>query len=292
MIKSMTGFGSAANESKAITVTVEVKSLNSKNLDTNIRLPRIFSDKELELKNLIEQRLCRGKININIEINRKIVSHPKTSINRALLKVYYKDLYETAKLVGASEQGIFKIALEMPEVMKINQNDLVTDKEWKIVAKTVNEAIKNCDEFRKNEGKQLEIKINHYMIHIHQLLNNIEKQDPKRLETIKEKIKSHLLEIDNIENFDNNRFEQEMIYYIEKLDITEEEVRLRQHLDYFTKNMHSKNDHGKKLTFIAQEMLREINTIGSKANDATIQHHVIEMKDELEKVREQLMNVL
>ncbi|MBW8051940.1 MAG: YicC family protein [Cytophagales bacterium] len=292
MIKSMTGFGTAANETKAITVTVEVKSLNSKYLDTNIRLPRIFSEKEIELKNLIEQRLGRGKINLYIEIRKKIASQPKTSINRALVKSYYKDLYETATLLGASEQGIFKMALGMPEVMNINQKDNGTIKEWNIITRTVNEALKKWDEFRKNEGKQLHNKINDYVKRIHQLLNSVEKQDPKRKKTIKEKIRSHLLEITKDDNFDHNRFEQEMIYYIEKLDISEEKVRLKQHLDYFTKTLHSKDDSGKKLGFIAQEMGREMNTIGSKANDATIQRFVVEMKDELEKVREQLLNIL
>ena len=288
----MTGFGTAANETKAITVTVEVKSLNSKYLDTNIRLPRIFSEKEIELKNSIEQRLGRGKINLYIEIRKKIVSQPKTSINRALVKSYYKDLYETATLLGASEQGIFKMALEMPEVMNLNQKDDGTIKEWNIVTRTVNEALKKWDEFRKNEGRQLHNKIVDYVKRIHQLLNSIEKQDPQRKKIIKAKIRSHLLEITNDENFDHNRFEQEMIYYIEKLDISEEKVRLKQHLDYFTKTTHSKDDPGKKLGFIAQEMGREMNTIGSKANDATIQRYVVEMKDELEKIREQLMNIL
>jgi uncharacterized protein (TIGR00255 family) len=292
MLKSMTGYGLASSETDKMAVTVEIKSLNSKFLDINLKTPKEYNDKELEIRNLIASTLERGKLGLSIEINQKGDVKPKVSINRELVKCYYEDLRQTATMVGASDSDLLKVALQMPKAINAGSENEDTTKEWELVLKVFKEAIAKCEEFRLNEGKALESKLEDYIGNIGEQLKKIDEADPQRIKSVKERIKNHIAELQLGEQVDQNRFEQELIYYIEKLDINEEKVRLRSHLQYFLETMKSKDANGKKLGFIAQEIGREINTIGSKANDAVMQRFVVEMKEELEKIKEQSLNIL
>jgi uncharacterized protein (TIGR00255 family) len=295
MLQSMTGFGLARLEADTYSLTVEIKSLNSKTLDLSLRMPRFLQEKELEIRNLISKSLIRGKVNLNIEYVLNKALRARNRINQELLEMYYRDLESAANLVGADKGDLFRLALQMPEVMQADQNteegeaDILT---WEQVQPVLQEAIQNLISFRNDEGKALTAEIISYIERIRILLSEIEKFDPVRIENIKHRITMHLAELTSSEQFNQNRFEQEMIYYIEKLDIAEEKVRLLNHLHYFTETVYLPEPTGKKLAFIAQEIGREINTIGSKANDSTIQHFVVEMKEELEKIKEQINNIL
>ena len=295
MIISMTGFGSVNFENDNLVVFAEVKSLNSKFLDINFRLPRYFAaEKELELRNMLKEKLVRGKINVTLDFQYKNNGQPQTHINREILKSHYFNIQEVANELGATQQDILRLAMLMPDVIS---QDLVheetSEEDWTVIMGVFEQALNKCIDFRKSEGKALETNFADYTKTIDTLLQKVIDRDPKRIETIKERIQTRIKELQGSDMFDANRFEQEMIYYIEKLDITEEKVRLKNHLDYFLKTLLSgdSND-GKKLNFISQEIGREINTIGSKANDAEIQRYVVEMKDELEKIKEQSLNVL
>ncbi|MBK0401359.1 YicC family protein [Adhaeribacter sp. BT258] len=293
MLQSMTGFGQARLEAETYTLTVELKSLNSKSLDLSLRLPRFLMEKELEIRNLISKSLIRGKVNLCIEFTSNKVAKAKNRINHELLEAYYRDLEEAAERVQADKSELFRLALQMPEVMQAAENGEETELlTWEQVLPVVQEAIKNFNNFRNDEGKALTSEIISYTERIRILLSEVEKFDPVRIENIKQRITMHMAELTGSEQFNHNRFEQEMIYYIEKLDIAEEKVRLLNHLHYFTETVYLPEPTGKKLAFIAQEIGREINTIGSKANDATIQHFVVEMKEELEKIKEQINNIL
>jgi uncharacterized protein (TIGR00255 family) len=292
MIKSMTGYGIAVTETETLTITAEVKSLNSKYMDLMLRLPRGFQEKELEVRNMLTQALERGKINFSVEMQRKGDIRPKVVINRELVKAYYKDLESTAAYIGISPENIFERALQMPEVMTSDIEIGNSEEEWLLIADTIREAISRCDLFRNDEGKVLEEKLSEYINKIGSLLDEVESNDPQRIAATRERLRERIREFSAEGQFDENRFEQELIYYIEKLDINEEKVRLRAHLQYFMETMRAKDANGKKLGFIAQEIGREINTIGSKANDAGIQRFVIGMKEELEKIKEQSLNIL
>lgn len=292
MIKSMTGYGIAVTETENFTITAEAKSLNSKYMDLSLRLPKGFQDKELEVRNLLTQVLERGKINFNVEVQRKGEVRPRVVINKELVKAYYKDLEATAAYIGITAEDIFKQALQMPEVMTSTVEVGSNEEEWLLIADTIKEAVKKCDLFRLDEGRVLEKKLSDYIGQISRLLDEVEKNDPQRIAAMRERIRERIKEFLAEGQFDENRFEQELIYYIEKLDINEEKVRLKAHLQYFLETMRSKDANGKKLGFIAQEIGREINTIGSKANDAGIQRFVIGMKEELEKIKEQSLNIL
>jgi uncharacterized protein (TIGR00255 family) len=291
MIKSMTGFGQATSNSGEGTLSIEVKSLNSKFLDLNLRLPKKYVEKELELRNLIADKLERGKVSLSIEFQQGTKQEIR-QYNEALFVSYYHELKQLADKVGASQDGLFQMALNSPDVMQSNGREELEPAEWERVLSLLEEAIRHCDKFRSTEGKSLEGKLTLYIENIRQGLLQVEEQDPKRVEKIRARIKGNISNFFGSEGFDANRLEQEIIFYIEKLDIHEERVRLKTHLDYFLKVMDEKQSTGKKLGFIAQEIGREINTIGSKANDAEMQKHVVLMKEELEKIKEQLNNAL
>jgi uncharacterized protein (TIGR00255 family) len=292
MIKSMTGFGLAKATSERLEVTAEVKSLNSKSLDVNFRTPRNFSDKEPELRNMLNQVLERGKINLGIDLQTIGDVKPRVTVNHPIVKAYYEDLSKAATELGASTQDIFRMVFQMPEVYQYESNTEELAKDWEIIRKVVQEAVEACNAFRIKEGKELATNLTAYIEKIRSLLGQVDNYDPQRIEKIRNRISTHITEVVKDEHFDKNRFEQEMIYYIEKLDISEEKVRLRVHLDYFMDVLQKEEAPGKKLNFISQEIGREINTIGSKANDALIQRHVIDMKEELEKIKEQSLNIL
>ncbi len=297
MIKSMTGFGAATVEKENVTVTVEVKSLNSKFLDVNFRLPKNFSDKEIELRNLLTQSLERGKVNLSIDVQRNGEVKSKVTINRELVGAYYRDLQETALAMGADTMhDLFRLALLMPDAYtseaSTEETRLEAQREWDLTRAATEKALEECNRFREQEGKTLGQKFLEYTERIGGLLQRIAEQDPQRVKTVRERLQKHVTDLMTDEQFDRNRFEQELIYYIEKYDISEEKVRLKTHLDYFLEVLQAPDANGKKLNFIAQEIGREINTIGSKANDAVIQRYVIEMKEELEKIKEQSLNIL
>jgi uncharacterized protein (TIGR00255 family) len=294
MLQSMTGFGSATIETDKMAVSVEIKTLNSKFSDIYCRLPRSFSNREIEVRNLLSKELERGKIEMMLNVIPKDEESAGTTINRPLVKAYFKDLIQTAKELGfeASQTEVLRMATMMPNTY--NTNALNTDEveeEWKLIMKLINQAITNCKEFRLQEGQITRLKFVEYIDIIDGLLQLVIEQDPKRIPAIRERLEKSVADFINSENFDKNRFEQELIYYVEKYDISEEKVRLTNHLDYFKKELEIASN-GKKLNFIAQEIGREINTIGSKANDAVIQRLVVQMKDELEKIKEQTMNIL
>jgi uncharacterized protein (TIGR00255 family) len=293
MIKSMTGFGQVTINTGDLNITVEVKSLNSKFLDLNLRLSKQFSEKELELRNIIAEKLERGKVSLSIDYQRTGRQEIRQTYNEALFVAYYKELQKLADSVHAPALApIFEIALNSPEVIQGNGKEELDPAEWERVLRLVNESIEKCEQFRVQEGKVLQEKLVGYIHAIESGLKSVEEIDPKRIEKVRNKIKGSITEFFGSEGFDPNRLEQEIIFYIEKLDIHEERVRLKSHLDYFLKVLTEKQSNGKKLGFISQEIGREINTIGSKANDAEMQKHVVMMKEELEKIKEQLGNVL
>lgn len=289
----MTGFGQATLNSGDSSISVEVKSLNSKFFDLNLRLPRQFSEKELDLRNLMADKLERGKVSLSIDYQKTGRQEVRQTYNEALFVAYYNELKKLAdKVVAPSYDYIFQLALNSPDVIQGNGKEDLDPAEWEKVSQLVSEALQKCDQFRITEGKALEGKLVLYIEAIARGLKEVELIDPKRIEKIRTKIKSSITDFFGNEGFDPNRLEQEIIFYIEKLDIHEERVRLKTHLDFFLKVLAEKNSNGKKLGFLAQEIGREINTIGSKANDADIQKFVVVMKEELEKIKEQLNNVL
>ncbi|MBC7921167.1 MAG: YicC family protein [Ferruginibacter sp.] len=296
MIKSMTGFGTATVENAGFSVTVEVKSLNAKVLDASFRLPRNLSDKEIELRNLLTQSLERGKVNLSVDVQRTGEVKPRVSVNRALVSAYYRDLVATAAELGTSPNDCFRLALQMPEAYSFESNGeearQAAAEEWEHTRTATEGALRECNHFREQEGNALEIKFYEYADRIQTLLGRVADRDPHRIAAVRERLRKHVADLVTEEQFDRNRFEQELIYYIEKYDISEEKVRLITHLDYFREILRAPDANGKKLNFIAQEIGREINTIGSKANDAEIQRCVIEMKEELEKIKEQSLNIL
>ncbi len=288
----MTGFGQSNTSTGDLSIVVEVKSLNSKFMDLMLRLPRVYTEKELELRNMISEQLERGKININVECERSGKKEIQQQYDEDLFVAYYAALKKLADRVVAPYENLFQMALNSPEVIKGNGKEEINPQEWEAVQRCVLEALKGCDDFRRAEGNQLKKKLESYCNSIESGLAMIESMDPKRIEKIRSRIKGRVEDFFGEEGFDENRLEQEIIFYIEKLDIHEERVRLKTHLNYFHQVLKSNVPNGKKLGFIAQELGREINTIGSKANDAEIQKHVVMMKEELEKIKEQLGNVL
>lgn len=292
----MTGFGNATVETPKLTVTAEVKTLNSKFLDIFCRLPRQFSDKEIELRNLLTQNLERGKVELSVNVARLAGERPAMVVNRPLVAGYVADLQETSKAMYLrfSDDAIMKLALAQPNAFQSdilpNADDVAAD--WQTVLAAVNEALVRCNEFRLQEGASLDSKLTGYITAIADGLAAVETHEVRRIPAVRERLQATVQELLGSDEFDRNRFEQELIYYIEKFDISEEKVRLKNHLDYFVEVLQTEEANGKKLNFIAQEIGREINTIGSKANDAAIQRIVVGMKDELEKIKEQTMNVI
>ncbi|MFN3997706.1 YicC/YloC family endoribonuclease [Algoriphagus sp.] len=292
MIKSMTGFGVAGFENEQMMIQVEVRSLNSKFLDLSIRSPRQFSDKENEIRTLVQSILDRGKVNVSIEFVPKGSQNLPVTINQALFKAYFNEFKNLAGLVGEKSDDLFKLALQSPNVITSIPMEREESQDWDQTKLVLEEALKKCDGFRKDEGASLFAKLEENILVIRSAFERVKQEEPIRKERIKQRIRNHFEQWMDENSFDANRFEQELIYYFEKLDVTEELVRLETHLNYFIKSLREEISQGKKLGFISQEIGREINTIGSKANDAEIQKHVILMKDELEKIKEQSLNVL
>lgn len=294
MLQSMTGYGSATLENDHMIVTAEVKSLNSKFSDIYCRMPRSLSEKEIEIRNFLSKELERGKIEFTLTVTPKEATQVGTTVNRPTVKAYFRDLKETAQELGfsPSETELLRMATMMPNAYNTNAaNEEQAQLDWKFMFQVVQQAVRKCQEFRLQEGQNTKAKFTEYIQTLHTLLDNVAEQDPNRIPVIRERIQRTIAEWSQAENFDQNRFEQELIYYIEKFDISEEKVRLKNHLDYFLKELNLASN-GKKLNFIAQEIGREVNTIGSKANDATIQRLVVQMKDELEKIKEQTLNIV
>ncbi len=288
----MTGYGKSRLETNEFNLSIEVKSINSKTLDLTLRAPKLFSEKELEIKNATTSILQRGKVSIYIDFQRNSAIESGVTIHKELFKQYYNELKKLAKEVKTDKKDLFRIALQLPNVLIHPEQSLLNDDSWKEIMACLQNALKACDQFRKEEGKNLLVDIIHQIESIHTSIHDIEKKDPARIDHLKTKLKAQLAEIATPSGLDSNRFEQEMIYYMEKLDINEEKVRLQSHLSFFLQTINNEETPGKKLGFIAQEIGREINTIGSKANDASIQHEVVKMKEELEKIKEQLNNIL
>jgi uncharacterized protein (TIGR00255 family) len=285
----MTGFGKYTKEFEDKTITVEIRSLNSKGADISLRLSNAYRAYELELRNELTRQLERGKIDLSVYVESKTEETP-VEINLELAKAYHTKLKELAKALGENDPDIFKEVIKMPDVLKSERKE-ADENVWKEIMQCINEAIKDFNKFREQEGRSIEADFKTRLGVIETSLNKILELDKHRLNKIKERIKTNLSDVVGLDKIDSNRFEQELIYYIEKLDINEEKVRLKQHLDYFLSTM-KENSIGRKLNFITQEIGREINTIGSKANDADMQKLVVLMKDELEKLKEQSMNVL
>ena len=291
----MTGFGNATVDAEGLSVTAEVKTLNSKFLDIFCRMPRQFSDKEIELRALLTQQLERGKVELSVNVARTNAVRPGVTINRPLVLAYVSDIKETANtmLMSIPDGEVLTLALQQPNAYLTESADPTADNtDYATVRAAVEEAIQRCNEFRRQDGAMLENKFQEYIQLISDRLADIEEQDVRRIPAVRDRMRNSVKELLENDSFDQNRFEQELMYYVEKFDISEEKVRLKNHLSYFLEVLASEEANGKKLNFISQEIGREINTIGSKANDATIQRFVVQMKDELEKIKEQTMNVI
>lgn len=292
MIKSMTGFGQHSVDDGTVQISAEVKSLNSKFLDLNLRLPKTFSDKEIEVRNLISEQLERGKVSVVVEFQEHGDAEIKHSYNQNLFVSYYNELKRLADRVVAPYDNLFELALNSPDVIQSKARESSDEESWKAVRACLAEALRKCEQFRCDEGNVLGKTLKDCTGVIAAELKNVELLDPKRVTRIRERLRGNVVSFFGEEGYDMNRLEQEIIFYIEKLDINEERVRLKAHLDYFDSVLSEKQSNGKKLGFISQEIGREINTIGSKASDAAIQKHVVIMKEELEKIKEQLNNVV
>jgi len=290
MIQSMTGFGKATSELPNKKIYVEIKSLNSKQFDLNTRIPTIYREKEMEIRNILLQNIERGKVDflVNVENISKITS---SLINQNALEGYYNQIKESAlNLQIPVPADWFSVLLRMPEVMKTDITEL-EEEEWNVVNETIQKALEEFIQFRNQEGFALKNLFEEKISNISNLLTEIEEYEPERIEKVKSKISEALQKLD-IQNYDTNRFEQELIYYLEKLDVNEEKIRLNNHLRYFVDTMNNEKSQGRKLGFIVQEIGREINTLGSKSNHAEMQKIVVMMKDELEQIKEQVLNVL
>jgi len=285
MIQSMTGFGKHVIQLPSKKITIELKSLNSKSLDINDRIPQSYREKELELRKMIADTLERGKIDLGLYV--EITGEETTAeVNQGVVKKYMEQLRNIA---NGDDIKLLELALRMPDTLKTDKDD-INETEYEAILKAMKEALSEIVNFRSEEGKVLEQDFVDRLGTLNALLEKVNAMDPERLGTVRERLERAVADL-QIE-LDDNRFEQELIYYLEKYDITEEKVRLANHLNYFETTLKSGDSNGKKLGFIAQEMGREINTIGSKANYAPMQQLVVQMKDELEKIKEQMLNVL
>ena len=292
MILSMTGYGKAVVAYKEKKINVEVKSLNSKSLDLSARIAPLYREKEMEIRRLLAQKLERGKVDFSLWVEKESTVDA-TPINAALIENYYKQIKAISASTGIPEpEDWFTTLLRLPDVTTKTEVEVLDDEEWEVAQQAINEAIEKLTEFRKQEGAALQKKFTEKIDNIANLLKSIEPFEKSRVPKIREKIIDGLKQIPEVD-YDKNRLEQELIYYIEKLDINEEKQRLTNHLKYFHETM-KESDHGvgKKLGFIAQEMGREINTTGSKSNQAEMQNIVVKMKDELEQIKEQVLNAL
>lgn len=281
----MTGYGKSVLQLPSKKISIEIKSLNSKSLDLNTRMPSMYREKELAIRKLIASKLHRGKIDFSLYVE-MTGEETTTQINKTVVKQYIKQLRD---VVDGDETELLKMAIRLPDAIMTERDDIDED-EWQEIANEIDISVERIEEYRLDEGKALEQEFKERVTNISNLLEAVIEMDPERIDGVRERLNKGVSEIK--EKVDENRFEQELVYYIEKFDITEEKVRLKNHLDYFEKALNSEDSNGKKLGFISQEMGREINTIGSKSNYAPMQKLVVQMKDELEKIKEQLLNVL
>jgi len=288
MIQSMTGYGKSVLQLPTKKVTIEIKSLNSKNLDLNVRIPSYYKEKELAVRKKLASALVRGKIDFSIYVE-MTADETSTMVNHGVVKEYIQQLRNVVQTGTSDDVELLKMAIRMPDALKTEREEL-DENEWNLINESITIALKEIVQYRVDEAASLEIDFKERITNIKNYLEEVRALDGERVETVKERLKKAIedLKVDT----DENRFEQELIYYLEKLDINEEKVRLANHLDYFLQTLASEDSNGKKLGFIVQEMGREINTTGSKANFAPMQKAVIQMKNELEQIKEQILNVL
>lgn len=292
MMQSMTGYGKADCEYAGKKIIVEIKSLNSKQLDLSMRIANAYREKDLDIRNMIAQQVERGKVDFALYIENS-ANTTGQQINWSIVESYYWQIKQKAEqLKIAVPANWFDTLLKMPDVFKSNEVSTLEEEEWTVVCQTINKAIKNFMDFRIQEGHSLQVMFSEKLERISELLKEVEPYEGERVAKIRARLEENLLALADKMDIDKNRLEQEMIYYIEKLDINEEKVRLRNHLKYFTETMQGEKSPGKKLGFIAQEMGREINTLGSKSNQSEMQQIVVQMKDQLEQIKEQVLNVL
>ena len=291
MIRSMSGFGKTEFEVGTKKITLEIKSLNSKQLDINTRVPSMYREKDLEIRRLISEMLIRGKVDFAIYLD-NLGTESTSRVNAAIIKDYFKQLKAIHKELGLEiSENIMQSIMRLPETVKMVYDEL-DETEWLVVRENLIKTLENLNTFRDQEGLALKVDIDANIANILDLLNQVEPFETQRMENVKTKIKESLDTLQLNGSLDKNRFEQELIYYMEKLDINEEKVRLANHCSYFTETMNEDDPSGRKLGFIAQEIGREINTLGSKANESNLQRIVVQMKDNLEKIKEQVLNVL
>ena len=284
MIQSMTGFGKSVLSLADKHISIEIKSLNSKSIDINTRIPQVYREKDLDFRKLIAEQLVRGKVDFSIFVE-NIGTQTPSKINPNIVKSYIEQM---RAIVDGDLTELLKMAVRMPDALQTTSEN-ISEEELANIFQHINLAIADLQNFRSQEGKVLEKDFILRINNINRLLQEVQGLDEERLALIRERLEKAVADIQNV---DANRFEQELIFYLEKLDITEEKIRLKKHLDYFLETLHSEESNGRKLSFIAQEIGREVNTLGSKANFAPMQQLVVQMKDELEKIKEQVLNVL
>jgi len=290
MIKSMTGYGKAEIELQGSTYSIEIRTLNSKQMDINIRIPQVFKSKEVEIRNMLGQQLQRGKVDFNMaNVSQK--SNNNLRLNQAIVKQYYAELTAMANELGEETDNLLAVITRLPDVFSAEEEEM-GDNEWELLKEAIEKAIAQVNQFRTQEGRILAKEFRQHIEEILRLLQQVPQYESPRIERIRERIQKSLEENFANVQYDKNRLEQEIIFYIEKLDITEEKIRLKKHCDYFLEVLQSEETVGKKMGFVLQEIGREINTLGSKANDAAMQKLVVHMKDALEKIKEQMLNIL
>lgn len=292
MVKSMTGFGKTTVESGSKKIVVEIKSLNSKQLDLNLRMPNLYKEKEMEIRSMVKEQLDRGKVDMNIYFDNS-ESDKDVSINRSVVVQYFNQMLEISMQLGVEpdKSELLQTVMRFPDTLQVKAEEL-DEEEWARLKSGIEKALEEINKFRLQEGKALIKDITNRIELIQQLALQVPQFEGKRVEVIRQKLQEKMNEWADVKNIDQNRLEQEIIYYLEKLDITEEKVRLANHCKYFLETVEKEDAPGRKIGFIAQEIGREINTMGSKANDHDIQKLVVKMKDELEKIKEQSLNVL
>lgn len=288
MIQSMTGYGKSVLQLPTKKITIEIKSLNSKSLDLNVRIPSYYKEKELDVRKKLANELIRGKVDFSIFVE-MTADETSTIVNPGVVKNYIEQLKKIVETASNNELELLKMAIQMPDALKTEREEL-DENEWNLINQTVDEAVKEIIQYRIDEAAALEDDFRTRIANIRSYLDEVKALDNQRIEFVKERLKKA---IDDLKvTVDENRFEQELIYYLEKLDINEEKVRLENHLNYFLQTLETEDSNGRKLGFIVQEMGREINTTGSKANFAPMQKAVIQMKNELEQIKEQILNIL
>ena len=293
MVKSMTGFGKTTVETGNKKIVIEIKSLNSKQFDLSLRMPNLFKEKEMEIRSMVKEQLDRGKMEMNISYDSTLEGNKDVSVNDSIVIKYFNQMMEVSEHLGFEPDNneLLQTIMRFPDVLQVKAEEL-EENEWTILREGIKKALDEIDRFRIQEGKALIKDIVHRIELIQQLADQVPQFEVKRVEIIRQKVQEKISEWTDIKHIDQNRLEQELIYYLEKLDITEEKVRLANHCKYFIETAEKEDAPGRKLGFIAQEIGREINTMGSKANEHDIQKLVVRMKDELEKIKEQSLNIL